>query len=192
MKTLFRVSLGPEKYGMWPAYSTSKLGNMLFTYELHRRLQQGLLLPPIARKQSRNDESQAMISVCAVTPGITNTELSRHSSGWLLWLSAPLRAVLLKSSVQGGEEIVFAAAVKSLPSVAQRGEAEVDVHKKQPGHSQQAPGSIAVGSMSGRFFGEHRELKSSLASKHPVLGKVMWDMTEVLVEQMLKDSQQKR
>ena len=52
---------GPGAYDPWKAYGQSKLANVLFTYELARRLQ------PSTR-----------ITVNCLHPGVVRTELSRY------------------------------------------------------------------------------------------------------------------
>lgn len=44
-----------------------------------------------------------------MTPGITNTGLTRYLSPLVLNLTAPLRYFFMKSSDEGGSEIVYAA-----------------------------------------------------------------------------------
>lgn len=56
---------GEKKYSMWRAYSQSKLAQVLFTYELSRRL-----------------EGTGVV-VNAVHPGAVASNWGRHSAGWL-------------------------------------------------------------------------------------------------------------
>jgi len=57
-------------YSAWPAYGASKLANLLFTYELARRLP-----PPAA---SSPDGAFAPLTCNALMPGVVRTELSRY------------------------------------------------------------------------------------------------------------------
>jgi NAD(P)-dependent dehydrogenase (short-subunit alcohol dehydrogenase family) len=105
---------GSQGYQMWQAYSDSKFCNLLFTYELDRRL---------AAEQTQTnggaDESKAMpVTVNAVTPGIVNSSLGRHAPSVLQWLSAPLRYLLMRTPEKGAETVVFAASSEAVNNIS--------------------------------------------------------------------------
>jgi NAD(P)-dependent dehydrogenase (short-subunit alcohol dehydrogenase family) len=115
---------GPQPYELWTAYGTSKLCDMLFAYELDRRLARSKhsslavaaaipqpsssfaersdalptssLTPPVD-----TDRSQARITVNSVTPGMVNSDLARWAPLWKLYLSYPVRTSALKTVDQG-------------------------------------------------------------------------------------------
>jgi len=78
-----------QPFGGWSEYSNSKNMNLLWSNALQRRNPQ--------------------IVINTVTPGVVNTELSRNSPWWLLYLTYPLRALLLRSPAQGADAVVHAA-----------------------------------------------------------------------------------
>lgn len=104
---------GSQGYDMWQAYSNSKLCNLLFTYELHRRL-------AAAQTQKHGaEESKAMpVTVNAVTPGIVNSSLGRHAPSILQWLSAPLRYLLMRTPQKGAETVVFVASNEAANNIS--------------------------------------------------------------------------
>jgi NAD(P)-dependent dehydrogenase (short-subunit alcohol dehydrogenase family) len=161
---------GGEAHKPMKQYALSKLGNMLFTYELSRRLQVTLdsnrdgdalsaslfVFPPTATVQVKSSERTPQCRpriVCnAVTPGFTNTNIFRFSSSFAQYVSYPLRAAMLKSVDKGGAELVYAAS--------------------QAG-------------VTGRYFGEHMEVSSSEAAKSVSLGSALWTLTESVVQDQL-------
>lgn len=72
-------------YRAWAAYGQSKLANLLFAYELQRRLEAA---------------GAATVSVAA-HPGWARTELQRHA-GWIRWLKALGLEALLSQDALGG------------------------------------------------------------------------------------------
>lgn len=72
-------------YHAWAAYGQSKLANLLFAYELQRRLRAA---------------GAGTLSVAA-HPGWARTELQRHM-GWLRWLKATGLEALLSQDALGG------------------------------------------------------------------------------------------
>jgi NAD(P)-dependent dehydrogenase (short-subunit alcohol dehydrogenase family) len=119
---------GPTKYEVWPSYSNSKLGNMLMTYELARRFEAAKHKPTLwstllhspyipshfycplsPTTTTTTTTSYPKIAINAMTPGITNTDLPRHLSPFMAYLTYPLRTLFLKSAADGGSEIVYAA-----------------------------------------------------------------------------------
>ena len=67
---------GEKHYGQFSAYRSSKVGNILFTYELARRLE------------------GTGITVNCVHPGPVRTEFARNAGGTLLFLSKMLRPIM--------------------------------------------------------------------------------------------------
>ncbi|CAM9905795.1 unnamed protein product [Ectocarpus fasciculatus] len=81
-------------------YGSSKLCNMLFTFELDRRLEAAA-----ARSRRRR-----LVTANIVTPGIVNTKLGDGTvSPWVAWAGAPLKAALMRSADKGAETVVWAA-----------------------------------------------------------------------------------
>jgi len=72
-------------YRAWAAYGQSKLANLLFTYELQRRL---------------SAAGSGTLAVAA-HPGWARTELQRHA-GWISWLKALGVEALLSQDALGG------------------------------------------------------------------------------------------
>lgn len=81
-----------KKYSATGRYAMSKLSNLLFTYELQRRLEAA---------------GESTISV-ACHPGIADTELSRYLPG-LLKAATPLMKHLFNSAAQGAWPTLYAA-----------------------------------------------------------------------------------
>ena len=83
-----------EKYNPQKAYSRSKLANLLFTYELQRRL----------------DARNAEVIAIAAHPGISNTSLADHFfQRWYLQPIRPLMGVLFQSAAMGALPSIRAA-----------------------------------------------------------------------------------
>lgn len=105
---------GPSKskpYSTWASYSNAKLANMIFAVELDRRLP-SLLKEERRRLGLKEDDSASpfpKVISNLVTPGICDTSLPRHLSPFMATVTAPLRAIVLKSAKQGGAELVYGA-----------------------------------------------------------------------------------
>lgn len=79
---------GEKRYGPWIAYFQSKLSNLLFTYELQRKL------------QARGASTIAV----AAHPGGTNTNLGHESSGFVTWLmnaARPVASIVMQPAAMG-------------------------------------------------------------------------------------------
>jgi len=88
-----------RSYRAWAAYAQSKLANLLFTYELQRRLKAA---------------GSGTLAVAA-HPGWARTELQRHA-GWISWLKATGVEALLSQDALGGALPLLRAATD--PAVA--------------------------------------------------------------------------
>jgi len=82
------------------AYRQSKLANVLFSYELHRRY------------RSKSD-----LSTYAVEPGLVDTRIAEKHSGWLAKLIWRLRTRNARSPEEGAETLIYTA---SAPEVADK------------------------------------------------------------------------
>ena len=88
------------KYGKWPAYSQSKLANLLFTSELSRRL------------KAANRRTKAL----AVHPGYADTNLQANSSRGEKSLSMKIANKIFAQSAQQGAWPSLFAITQDLPS----------------------------------------------------------------------------
>ena len=86
--------LDRSNYKRWRAYYRSKLANLLFTYEMHRRLE---------RAQIDN------ISSLAAHPGVARTNLAQ-GMGWIGTLLKPIAFLFVQSAQMGALPILRAAA----------------------------------------------------------------------------------
>ncbi|UPV76085.1 oxidoreductase [Halorussus limi] len=87
-----------ESYDEWDAYAQSKLANVLFAYELQRRL----------------DDADADVASVACHPGYAATNLQRRGpemrgSTARLWAMKAMNAVLAQSAEQGALPMLYAA-----------------------------------------------------------------------------------
>ena len=81
---------GERKYGGWKSYSQSKLANILFTYELARRLE------------------ETGVTVNCVHPGTVRTNFARNNGG-LMGLIVRVFAPFMLSPEQGAKTVVWLA-----------------------------------------------------------------------------------
>ncbi|CAM9891396.1 unnamed protein product [Ectocarpus sp. 8 AP-2014] len=87
-----------KKHDAFGLYGSSKLCNMLFTFELDRRL------------ESARSGGRRLVTANIVTPGIVNTKLGDGTvSPWVAWAGAPLKAALMRTADKGAETVVWAA-----------------------------------------------------------------------------------
>jgi len=92
-------SYSPDK-----GYSQSKLANVLFTYELHRRL---------AAKGIQN------VTVNSLHPGVVNTNIfEKYLGTTLYWLASPFTRLLLKTPQQGAETSIYLATSPEVEGVS--------------------------------------------------------------------------
>ena len=92
-------------YHQFEAYYDSKLANVLFGQELHRRL----------------EAEEAGVSVYTLHPGVINTELNRHMMHpLLLRLFRPLFGLLVKTPTQGAQTTISCAVAGELEGLSGR------------------------------------------------------------------------
>jgi NAD(P)-dependent dehydrogenase (short-subunit alcohol dehydrogenase family) len=151
-----QLAQGPEPYNQWTAYANSKLCNLLLTSELVHQLSSE---PDTATTNSTSSSSgssaskaQGRVSVYTVTPGMVNTELSRFMPWWQLVLSAPLRAMLLRTPEKGAETVVYAATAVELQGV------------------------------SGVYLGDCKPIQPSAAAQSRPLAEAVWRETEAIIK----------
>ena len=123
---------GDSKYNMWTAYANSKLCNLLFTYELSRRLTQdsydhtnmrtsnivvnaGKIILP-----TKYSPGLVIFFCFKVTPGMVNTNLSRWLPTWQRFALAPILPLVLRSPNQGAEAVVRVATSPALKGISGR------------------------------------------------------------------------
>jgi retinol dehydrogenase 14 len=88
-----------RRYRGQPAYNQSKLANVLFTYELARRL-----------------EGSGVTVNCGV-PGVTRTNFGREDSGTVMRLLTPLGRPFMRSPEQGADTFVYLASSPAVEGV---------------------------------------------------------------------------
>ncbi len=87
------IQLTRESYNRWRAYGRSKLANLLFTYELHRRFQPAGI--------------QHVKSIAA-HPGVSRTNIAQ-GLGWIGKVSMPIAGLFFQSARMGALPILRAA-----------------------------------------------------------------------------------
>ena len=121
-----------RKYKWRKAYGQSKLANILFTYELSRRLE------------------GSATTVNAVHPGLVATEI-----GQKFWLAKIVGSLIFKSArspEEGAETLIYLAS------------------------------SPEVQNMSGKYFVDKKEVRSSDASLDQSAARRLWDISEKMVK----------
>jgi NAD(P)-dependent dehydrogenase (short-subunit alcohol dehydrogenase family) len=109
-------------------YGQSKLANLLFTYELARRL------------------AGSGVTVNAAHPGAVATRLGQNNGAWAR-LAARLHAPFFRSPEQGAATSIHLAA------------------------------SLAVERVSGRYFANAKEIRSSRASYDAAAARRLWEVS---------------
>lgn len=163
---------GPLPYDMWKAYANSKLYNILMTKYLSNSLQDldcsssktesnaTWPRPNISYKgTSAATVGNAGVTINAVTPGVVNTGLGRWSPPWLLYLSYPLRSMLMRSPEKGAETVVYAASSPDLNGI------------------------------SGAYFGDCKQIEPSAQAQSMTLAANVWEVTkEIIAEETSHNS----
>ncbi|CAM9142309.1 unnamed protein product [Scytosiphon promiscuus] len=96
-----------KEHSPFGLYGSSKLCNMLFTFELDRRL--GAAQQAALAKEGSGTDSEGAVTVKVVTPGLVNTKLGNGTSPWLTWAATPLKALVMRTVEKGAETVVWAA-----------------------------------------------------------------------------------
>jgi retinol dehydrogenase 14 len=100
-----------RRYAAFPVYAQAKLANMLFTYELARRL------------------AGSGVTVNAVRPGPVATNFGGSGRSWLNRLFPLIFRVIGKSPVEAAETVIMLASAPELAGVS--GKAFYDGHEQQ-------------------------------------------------------------
>jgi NAD(P)-dependent dehydrogenase (short-subunit alcohol dehydrogenase family) len=88
-----------RRYRRWVAYNQSKLANLLFTYELNRRM----------------TASDSPVRVYAAHPGYARTGLMAHTESFMDTVMALANRVIAQSAPMGALPTLYAATVADLP-----------------------------------------------------------------------------
>lgn len=123
---------GEKRYDRRQAYARSKLANVLFTYELARRLE------------------GAGVTVNCLHPGLVRTRFARNGSWRFRLYSMVLGPFVLKSPAEGAETVIFLAS------------------------------SPEVDGVSGRYFVDKRETRSSEETYDQTLAQRLWQVSAQL------------
>jgi retinol dehydrogenase-14 len=91
-----------RRYRGQPAYNQSKLANVLFTYELARRLE------------------GSEVTVNCAAPGVTRTNFGRDDSGRVMRLLTPLARPFMRSPEQGADTPLYLASSPDVVGVTGR------------------------------------------------------------------------
>ena len=87
-------------YSGFKAYGRSKLANLLFTYELARRLE------------------GTQVTVNAMNPGFTATGIWNQPAGWLAPVISPIMRLIARSPEEGAETVLCLAASSEVSNVS--------------------------------------------------------------------------
>ena len=129
--------MSEKKYSSFGVYSMSKLANVMFTYELARRLE------------------DSGVTANALHPGFVASNFGRSNGG--IWGAImPLVQMFAITPEKGAETTIYLA------------------------------GSPAVEGVTGKYFVKQQPVKSSGASYDQAAQRRLWDMSEQLVQQVVK------
>jgi NAD(P)-dependent dehydrogenase (short-subunit alcohol dehydrogenase family) len=120
---------GERSYNMYVAYNNSKLANMLFTYELNRRL------------------NGAGVTANAIHPGMVATDFAREYTGFIGFMAQKGWRPFMKTPEKGAATSVYLAS------------------------------SPEVEGVSGKYFVNSREKKSSQLSQNRELAERLWGVS---------------
>ena len=124
---------GAERYDGQRAYNQSKLANVLFTYELARRLE------------------GSGVTANVLHPGVVRTSFGQEDSGRWMHLMLPLVRPFMKSPARGAATSIRLASAPELEEV------------------------------SGRYFANQKEKRSSARSYDVEAGRRLWEISAQLV-----------
>ncbi|CAM9094906.1 unnamed protein product, partial [Hapterophycus canaliculatus] len=96
-----------KEHSPFGLYGSSKLCNMLFTFELDRRLKAAGQATQSA--EGGEAERGRVVTANIVTPGVVNTGLGNNTAPWMSWAAAPLKAAFMRTVHKGAETVVWAA-----------------------------------------------------------------------------------
>jgi len=88
------------------AYGRSKLCNILFASELHRRL------------NGEGEEASSGVTVNSIHPGAVNSDLGRDAPWYLNWIVKPMSYVFMKSTRDGAKTQTFVALNEDIEGVS--------------------------------------------------------------------------
>lgn len=129
--------MSEKKYSAFGVYSMSKLANVMFTYELARRLE------------------DSGVTANALHPGFVASNFGRSNGG--IWSAImPLAQMFAISPEKGAETTIYLAS------------------------------SPEVEAVTGKYFVKRQPVKSSAASYDQAAQRRLWDMSEQLVQQVVK------
>lgn len=139
-----------EDYEMWKQYGASKLCNLLFTFELHRRLT-ALAQTSTSAGDAGAEARRGSVTVNAVTPGVVASDLGRDmvAAPWIFRLAKPFLRLVMRTVDKGAETVVWAA---SSPDVEGSG---------------------------GKFWGDMKETECSEKSKDEDVAEKLWEACEI-------------
>jgi NAD(P)-dependent dehydrogenase (short-subunit alcohol dehydrogenase family) len=120
-------------YSGWPAYSHSKLANVMFTYELARRLQ------------------GTKVTANVLHPGFVDTGFGHNNSGLIGSGLALVQKIVAKKPEQGAATSIYLAS------------------------------SPQVEGVTGKYFSDSKEAKSSAASQDVAAQQRLWALSEQMV-----------
>ncbi|CAN0053537.1 unnamed protein product [Choristocarpus tenellus] len=113
---------GDGPYNLWHQYSTSKLCNMLFTFELDRRLNREWTEHNAGQGQKGSEELvggegfsgggdsvAGRVMVNAMTPGVVNSDLGRWNNPFVIWATRPIMRLVMRSPAKGAETVIYTA-----------------------------------------------------------------------------------
>jgi NAD(P)-dependent dehydrogenase (short-subunit alcohol dehydrogenase family) len=137
-------------YRRWPAYGQSKLANLLFTFELQRRL----------------DEAGSPVRALAAHPGWAATELQSHTGSRLQHLVMAVGNRVLAQDDEHGALPTLYAATQDLPGAAYVGP---DGHGEMRGHpTLVTPSGAATDAETARRLWELSERLTGVTFEVPV------------------------
>ena len=90
----------PSQFKPFPSYGGSKLANLLFTYELDRRL------------------AGSGVNVNAVHPGLVNTRFGDNMSGWIRHFFKLMKIIIGRTPKKGAETLVYLAAAPEVAGIS--------------------------------------------------------------------------
>jgi NAD(P)-dependent dehydrogenase (short-subunit alcohol dehydrogenase family) len=100
---------GRRRYSGFRAYSRSKLGLVLFTYELARRIEEA----PAVLEETSDHQEASPVCVNAVHPGFTATNFG-VSDSWMMKVAAPIMRLIGAKPEEGADTAVYLATASEM------------------------------------------------------------------------------